>query len=53
MGMAYSFRGIVHYLYGSVPVGMVLEKGLRILHFDPQATEAVLLMEVVRLFLAT
>ena len=41
MGLAYSFRGSVHYhhgkKHGSQQADMVLEKELRVLHFDPKA----------------
>jgi len=43
MGLAYSFRGSVHYRHygrqGSIQADMVLEKELRVLHLDPQAAE--------------
>ena len=35
-----TFRGLVHYLQGGVQAGVVLEKELRVLYLDPQATEA-------------
>jgi hypothetical protein len=42
LGLAYSFRGVVHYhqggKHGSMQVDMVLEKKLRVLDLDPQAT---------------
>ena len=41
LGLAYSFRGSVHYhhgrKHGSMQADMVLEKELRVLHLDPQA----------------
>ena len=41
LGLAYSFRGLVHYhhgrKHGSVQADMVLEKELRVLHLDLQA----------------
>jgi hypothetical protein len=44
LGLAFSFRGSVHYHHGrkhdSVQAGMVLEKELRILHPDPKAGRA-------------
>jgi hypothetical protein len=43
MGLAYSFRGSVHYYHGwkhgSVQAGMVLEKELRVLYLDLKALE--------------
>jgi hypothetical protein len=44
LGLAYRFRGSVHYHYGgkhgSIQAGMVLEKELRVvLHLDPKATK--------------
>jgi hypothetical protein len=43
LGLAYSFRGSVHYLHGgkhgSVQADMVLEKKLRVLHLDLKAAE--------------
>jgi hypothetical protein len=43
LGLAYDFRGLVHYhhgrKHGSVQANMVLEKELRFLHVDPQASE--------------
>jgi hypothetical protein len=39
LGLAYSFRGSVHYHHGSVEADLVLEKELRVLHLDPQAGE--------------
>ena len=40
MGLAYSFRGLVHYhhggKHGSIQADMVLEKELRVLHPDLQ-----------------
>ena len=43
LGLAYSFRGLVHYLYGrkhgSLQADIVLEKELRVLHLDLQAAE--------------
>jgi hypothetical protein len=42
LGLACSFRGLVHYhhggKHGSMKTDMVLEKKLRVLHLDPQAT---------------
>ena len=42
LGLAYRFRGSVHYhhggKHGSVQAGMVLEE-LRVLHLDPKAEE--------------
>ena len=42
LGLAYSFRGLVHYHYGGEHGGTqadtVLEKELRVLHLDQQAT---------------
>ena len=41
LGLAYRFRGLVHYHYdrkhGSIQADMVLEKELRFLHLDPTA----------------
>jgi hypothetical protein len=41
LGLAYSFRGLVHYLYeekhGSMQAEIVLEKELRVLHLDSKA----------------
>ena len=37
LGLAYSFRGLVHYHYGSLQADMALEKELRVLHLDCQA----------------
>ena len=37
LGLAYSFRGLVHYHHGSMQADMVLEKELRVLHLDLQA----------------
>jgi len=41
LGLAYGFRGSVHYhhgeKHGSVQADMVLEKELRVLHLDPKA----------------
>ena len=41
MGLAYSFRGSVHYYhgekFGSVQADMVLEEDLRVLHLDLEA----------------
>ena len=43
MGLAYSFRGLVHYhhggKHGGVQADVVLEKEPRVLHFDLQAAE--------------
>ena len=43
LGLAYSFRGSVHYHHGgkhdSMQADMVLEKELRVLHLDLQAAE--------------
>jgi hypothetical protein len=43
MGLAYRFRGSVHYhhggKHGSIQADVVLEKELRALHLDPQAAE--------------
>ena len=43
MGLAYSFRGLVHYYHGvghgSMQVDMMLQKELGVLHFDLKATE--------------
>jgi hypothetical protein len=42
LGLAYSFRGLVHYhdrKHGSVQAGMVLEKELRVPHLNPQGAE--------------
>jgi hypothetical protein len=36
LGLAYSFRGLVHYRHGSMQADMVLEKELRVLHLDLQ-----------------
>ena len=42
MGMAHSFRGLVHHHYGmhgkhaSVQTGLLLEKKLRIVYLDPK-----------------
>ena len=36
LGLAYSFRGSVHYHHGRKQADMVLEK-LRVLHLDPKA----------------
>ena len=42
LGLAYSFRGLVHYHHGekngSIQVDMVLEKKLTALHLDLQET---------------
>jgi hypothetical protein len=42
LGLAYRFRGSVHYYqvrkYGSILIGMVLEKEMRILHLVSKAT---------------
>ena len=42
MGLAYSFRGLIHYCHGgkldSLQVDVVLEKELGELHLDLQAT---------------
>jgi hypothetical protein len=39
LGLAYSFRGLVHYhhggKHGSIQAVMVQEKELRVLHLDP------------------
>ena len=35
LGLAFNFRGLVHYAHGSVKADMVLEKELRVLHLDP------------------
>lgn len=44
MGLAYRFRGPVHFHHGgehgSVQTNVVLEKKLRVLYLDPQAAEA-------------
>ena len=41
MGLAYTFRGLVHYhrdeQHASKQTDMVLKKELRVLHLDPQA----------------
>jgi hypothetical protein len=41
-GAGLQFRGLVHYhhgrKHGTVQADMVLEKELRVLHFEPQAT---------------
>ena len=41
LGLAYSFRGLVHYHHGGkrgrIQADMVLENKLRVLHLDPQA----------------
>ena len=41
LGLAYSFRGSVHYhhggKHGSMPADTVLEKELRVLHLDRKA----------------
>jgi hypothetical protein len=41
--LAYSFKGLVYYCHGGkhtdMQADMVLEKKLRLLHLDPQATE--------------
>ena len=43
LGLAYSFRGSVHYLHGgkhsSMLTDTMLEKELRVLHLDPQAAK--------------
>ena len=43
LGLAYSFRGLVHYhhgkKYGGMQADMVLEKELRALHLDLRAAE--------------
>jgi hypothetical protein len=43
LGLAYSFRGLVHYHHGGkhgfVQADMVLEKELRVLHLDLQEAE--------------
>jgi hypothetical protein len=42
LGLAYKFRGSVHYphgrKHGSIRADMVLEKELRVLHLDPKAS---------------
>ena len=42
LGLAYNFRGLVHYLhgrnYGGMQAKMVLEKELKVLHLDPNAS---------------
>ena len=40
IGPGLQFRGLVHYLHGSVKADMVLEKELRVLRLDPRAAEA-------------
>ena len=42
MGLTYSFRDLVYYLYGSMQADLVLQEGLRVLHLDLQAAEATL-----------
>jgi hypothetical protein len=37
LGLAYGFRGLVHYSRGRSMVDMVLERSLSELHADPQA----------------
>jgi hypothetical protein len=41
LGLAYSFRGSVHYhhdgKHGSIQADMVLEKKLRVMHLDTKA----------------
>ena len=41
MGLAYSFRSLIHYYHskkhGSVQADMMLEKELRVLHLDRKA----------------
>jgi hypothetical protein len=48
LGLAYSFRGFVHYHHGgkhdSIQADMRLEKKLRVLHLDPQAAKRRLLV---------
>jgi hypothetical protein len=39
LGLAYSFRDLVHYCHGSMQVDIVLERKLRVLHLGPQAAE--------------
>ena len=43
LGLAYSFRGLVHYHCGGKHGGkqedIVLQKELRVIHLDPQATD--------------
>jgi hypothetical protein len=46
LGLAYKFRGSVHYhqgnqggKHGSIQADMVLEKELRVLHLDPTAAK--------------
>jgi hypothetical protein len=45
LGLAHSFRGLVHYCHGKKPVSvqadMVLEKKLRVLYLDPRAARIV------------
>jgi hypothetical protein len=44
LGLAYSFRGLVHYChskkYGGMQANMVLEKESRAVHLDPQQKES-------------
>jgi hypothetical protein len=41
LGLAYSLKGLVHFCHGrengDTQEDIVLEKGLRVLHLDPQA----------------
>jgi hypothetical protein len=43
LGLVYSFRGSVHYhhgrKHGGVQADILLEKELRVLHFDPKVAE--------------
>jgi hypothetical protein len=43
LGLAYNFRGLVHYQlgrkHGGVQANMMLEKELRALHLDPTASK--------------
>jgi hypothetical protein len=41
LGLAYSFRGLVHYhhgrIHGGMQADMVLERELKVLYLEPQA----------------
>ena len=39
LGLAYSFRDLVHYCHSGMHVDLVLEKDLRVLHFDLKGAE--------------
>lgn len=52
IGLAYNFRGSVHYQHGrkhgSVLAGMVLEKELRVLHLDQKSARIRLSLQASR-----